>query len=328
MTMDHQLRLIKEPLELVCRTIDEQLESRSKICNELLKHFKSKPGKMIRPSLLLLSAGACGEINKSHILSAAILQMIHDATLLHDDVIDHGLIRRNIPTINSLWGNKGAILLGDIVLSHAFKLSSSMGQKIIDVLTETTLKTCEGEITQDLDTNNDLINEDEYLQIVKLKSATMFGSCCYLGAFLCNEKEEICRSLERFGISTGIAYQISDDIADICNNETQLSKSSDRDIYTRIKTLPFIHLSQQGYDYNKVITLNKREIIRLLKETGSISYCLGCINRCCSQANEQLSSLRDSEYKTALAAISESVFSKAFSIDLNNNHVLMSAHRD
>jgi octaprenyl-diphosphate synthase len=306
-----RLQLIEESLASVCRTIDEHLVGQSKTCEKLIRHYQSRRGKMIRPRLLLLSAGACGQIKKEHILSAAIFQLIHDATLLHDDVIDHGLIRRNIFTVNSFWGNKCAILLGDVFLSHAFKISSSMGQKIIDKIAETTLKICEGEIAQDLNSKNGPINENEYLQIVRMKSATMFGSCCYLGAFLCEAQFEICKNLERYGIFTGMAYQISDDIADICNDDIQLGKSSARDIRNHTITLPFIHLFQQGYDYEEAISLDKSELVGLLNETGSLSYCRERIKMYCTHALKELCCLQDNEFKSALSSITESILLRA-----------------
>lgn len=303
----YPMQLVDEQIKLVCRIIDRELISKSEICNELVDHYKSKRGKMIRPRLLLLAAGACGEIKKEHLLSAAIFEMIHNATLLHDDVIDCGMLRRNIPTVNSLWGNKAAILLGDIFLSHALKASSNLEQQIITIISDTMLETCEGEVMQDFNPNEKSISEDEYIQIIKMKSAAMFGSCCYLGAVLNHSEVNVCERLKRYGILTGMAYQISDDIADIYSNDNQLGKSSWRDIETQITTLPIIHLLSQGYEYVKLKTMSRSDIIELLSERESISYCHGYIRQYCLQAMDELACLPESEYKTALKTLTKSI---------------------
>ena len=138
------VRLIKDELDRVRKIINEQCTGRGEPVNRLLETFSSCSGKMIRPGLLLLAGSACGKITEEHINIAAIVEMIHNATLLHDDVIDEGQRRRGLPTINSLWGNESAVLLGDFLLSRVFRMCSNLEPRIIEIIAAATAQTCEG----------------------------------------------------------------------------------------------------------------------------------------------------------------------------------------
>ena len=308
---EFEQELLDSEIKSVCGLIEQNLASGSAACNQLIKYFRENCGKMIRPRLLLLSAGACGKITKDHILAAAAFQIIHDATLLHDDVIDEGLLRRNKATINSSWGSKIAVLTGDMILSHAMKMCLGLNRQARAVIVDAMLKTCEGEIRQDFNVPYDNITEQEYLSIIRMKSAEMFGQCCYIGGLLSGADKETCRHLKSYGFSIGTAYQISDDIADICGDDNQLGKSSGRDIETRIMTLPMIHLLAQGYDYVTLKTMSRSDVIELLNEKGSFSHCREFIRKYCSQAIDQLTCLPKSEYKSALEEAARLILSKS-----------------
>ena len=311
MKSEFEQELLDSEIKSVCRLIEQNLASGSAACRQLIKYFRENRGKMIRPRLLLLSAGVCGKITKDHILAAAAFQIIHDATLLHDDVIDEGLLRRNKATINSLWGSKIAVLTGDMILSRAMKMCLSLNRQAMAVIVDAMIKTCEGEIRQDFNVPYDNITEQEYLSIIRMKSAEMFSQCCYLGGLLSDADNEICRRLKSYGLSIGTAYQISDDIADICGDDNQLGKSSGRDFETRIMTLPLIHLSSQGYDYITLKTMSRNDVIELLNEKGSFSHCREYIRKYCSQAIERLTCLPESKYKSALEEAARLILSKS-----------------
>ena len=179
-------KLIGGQLQKVKKLINEQLAASAKTTavKQLLEYVNTSSGKMIRPGLVLLSGNAVGEIIDEHIHVAAIIEMIHNATLLHDDVIDDGQRRRGQPTINSLLGNESAVLLGDILLSRVFKMCIRLEQRIAKEIAATTARVCEGELRQVNQRQNWQLSETQYLDIITEKSASLFSSCCFLGGLL------------------------------------------------------------------------------------------------------------------------------------------------
>ena len=273
-------RLIDDELEQVKRLIDEQLAEAHEPASRLLKSVNICSGKMIRPGLVLLSyRAACDgssakglpakgaenadkspELRKpvtsggsavsenqrdrqyDAICVAAIVELIHNATLLHDDVIDGGQKRRGLPTVNSLSGNESAVLLGDFLLSNAFKISAGLAPKITDIIAGTSVRVCEGELRQIIQRQNWQLSESEYIDIITGKSATLFSSCCLLGGLLAGASETQVRSLACFGLNAGIAFQITDDLLDIIGDEGKMGKTLGSDIDNNKLTLAVIHL--------------------------------------------------------------------------------------
>jgi octaprenyl-diphosphate synthase len=182
--IDHQLRQVKI-------LINQQLAAPAKAesIKPLLEHINTCSGKMVRPGLVLLAGACCGQIKNEHIKVAAIVEMIHNATLLHDDVIDDGQKRRGLPTVNSLWGNEAAVLLGDFLLSRALKLYTGLNQGIANLIAVTTARTCDGELRQVIQRKNWTLDESEYIDIITEKSAAFFSGCCQLGAVLSQADE-------------------------------------------------------------------------------------------------------------------------------------------
>ena len=308
---DYNTRLLDSDIKSVSRLIDDNLISLFPSCNRLIRYFRAHHGKMIRPRLLLLSGGVCGKISREHILSAAIFQIIHDATLLHDDVIDEGLLRRNVATVNSKWGNKVAVLTGDLLLGHATKLCMTLDRRSRSIIVDTIIKTCEGEICQDFDELSENISEQEYINLIQMKSAEMFSQCCYLGGFLSEADEETCRHLESYGLLAGTAYQISDDIADICSDDLHLGKSSKRDMQSRVITLPVIHYIQRGGNWRELSKKTREEMVEDLTKSGSLEYCRNKIDAFCAEAVEHLNPLVESKYKYLLRNAAELISSKS-----------------
>jgi octaprenyl-diphosphate synthase len=308
---DCSTRLVDADIQSVNRLIDQNLVSLLPSPNKLIRYFRAHCGKMIRPKLLLLSGGACGRIGKDHILSAAVFQIIHDATLLHDDVIDEGLLRRNAATINSKWGNKVAVLTGDLLLGHAMKMSLSLNSRSRSIIMDTIIKTCEGEICQDFNELYDNISEQEYITLIQMKSAEMFGQCCYLGGLMSGANEDICLHLKTYGLLAGTAYQISDDIEDICSDDSQSGKSSSRDMKSKVITLPVICYIQQGGNWEQLNKMPREQMIDELTKKGCIQYCQKKIELFCNEAIEHLTLLEDSTYKYLLKNAVESISTKS-----------------
>ncbi|HUT47210.1 MAG TPA: polyprenyl synthetase family protein, partial [Sedimentisphaerales bacterium] len=216
-------RLICDQLNKVRDLINEQLTApvNAGDINVLLEHISSRSGKMIRPGLVLLAGRCCGKITDNHIRVAAIVEIIHNATLLHDDVIDEGKQRRGLPTINSLWGNESAVLLGDFLLSRVFKMCADLESKVANVIATAAVRLCEGELRQVVQKHNWQLSETEYIDVITEKSAVLFSSSCMLGGLLAGASESQAQSLADFGLNAGIAFQITDDLLDIVGDESK-----------------------------------------------------------------------------------------------------------
>ena len=249
--------LVKEQLGRVRALINEQLTrhtsdfagrnwSGKRQADEnvdgLFEYVRGRSGKMLRPSLVLLAGSCCGNLTDDHIRVAAMIEMIHDATLLHDDVIDQGQRRRGQPTINHLWGNESAVLMGDFLLSRVFRLCAEIKPEVTKVIAIAAVRLCEGELKQIMLRRNWLLSETDYIEVITEKSAVLFSTCCSIGAILAQASEHQVKLFSEFGLNAGIAFQITDDLLDIVGNENQTGKTSGSDLDQSKLTLAVIHL--------------------------------------------------------------------------------------
>ena len=197
---------------------------------------------MLRASFVLLAGRLFGGTTMLHIKIAAIVEMLHSATLLHDDVIDHGTQRRYYATANNIWGSDSAVLMGDFLLSRAFVAIASLQRNdIARLIADTTAKICRGEMLHNACRGDFDISIDEYLDIIERKTAVFFADCCRLGALASQADEQSANRLYEFGLNFGLSFQIADDLADILGEENQTGKTGNRDFFTRTPTLPAIH---------------------------------------------------------------------------------------
>ncbi|MBN2588781.1 MAG: polyprenyl synthetase family protein [Sedimentisphaerales bacterium] len=277
---------VRFELDRVKQLINEQLffssrGRRNPNLDKLLESLRNRSGKMIRPGLVLLTGKYYNNITEKHISTAACIEMVHHATLLHDDVIDDGLKRRGKPTINSLWGNESAVLLGDFLLSHVFKLSSELDPKVIKVVADSSVRLCEGELRQIVQKDNWQISESEYISVITEKSAALFSNSCYLGAVLAQDDENQAKLFSDFGLNAGIAFQITDDLLDIVGDEKRTGKTVGKDADKHKPTLAVIHLLNSVNEsareelietYLNDDNEKKEEFIEKLKNTGSLEY--------------------------------------------------------
>ncbi len=227
---------------------ERQLASDLPPVNTLCRHVERYRGKMLRPAMVLLSGMACGPVGPKHVLVAATCEMIHMATLVHDDVLDEAEIRRKGSTVNHLRGNEVAVMLGDYLISNAFHLCSQAGDPALNLrLGEVTNTLCEGELVQ-LHHREDLsLDERTYFEIVRRKTAVLIGACCEMGARLSGAPAPTVAALCRFGEGLGIAFQIQDDLLDLEGREDVVGKSLGRDLEKGKLTLPLIlHLAGAG----------------------------------------------------------------------------------
>jgi len=276
----------------------------------LLEHFIARSGKMIRPALVLLAARCFGPIAKKHIDVSAMMQMVHDATLLHDDVVDDGLTRRGAPTVNFLWGNESAVLLGDFVLSRVFQMTVDLDPALARVVAETAVRVCEGELRQVAQRRNWQLTESEYISIITDKSAAFFSGCCRIGALLSRASDEQAEALTRYGLNAGIAFQIEDDLLDIAGKELETGKTAQRDVTKSKPTLAIIHLlgavgASARADVLALLDDSSRsrdELRRMLDLHGSLDYARGHARRYVNRAVEALAAIPDGDGKDALIA--------------------------
>ncbi|HEY3789929.1 MAG TPA: polyprenyl synthetase family protein [Urbifossiella sp.] len=280
----------------------------------LIQHLKHYRGKRLRPALLLLTAKACGAIAPAHHTLAAAVEMIHTATLVHDDVLDEAEVRRHLPTINSDWGNKVSILLGDMLFTHAFHLTSSVDGRACRIFGEATNRVCAGELKQVCERGNLDLEEADYFAIIEGKTAALTECCGRLGALYAGESLEIEERLASFGRRLGLAFQIADDLLDLVGNECTAGKTLGTDLEQRKLTLPVIHClnhlpAREASDLRDSIREgdeNLSDRIRAaLERTQSVAYSRRRAEEFARSARLELECLPRSECRSILETIAD-----------------------
>jgi len=311
---------IAPELAAVEETFQSELSSSLQCVNTLVKHVNRFRGKMLRPCLLLLSGRSIGPLSPAHIKLATVVEMVHMATLVHDDVLDEAELRRKGATINHLRGNEAAVLLGDYLISHSYHLCSSLdSQFAARLIARTTNTVCEGELLQIDNRNNIDLSEETYFEIITRKTASLCATCCLLGAKYSNANERHQHQLELFGLSLGIAFQIQDDILDLVGEEPTVGKTLGLDIGKGKMTLPIIHfLSTAPQNHRKLLRslLSNGEpdqvekIRNLILPSKSIEYARNRARQLVDGARQSLADLADSDAKKALDTMAEFVISR------------------
>lgn len=289
--IDSQLRQVRQYIReyLLTTTATPELAP-------LYEYLSARNGKMVRPGLVVLVGACLGRVTDAHLRVSAMVQMIHDATLLHDDVIDDGERRRGAPTVNSLWGNESAVLLGDFVLSRVFRMAADLDPSVAGILAQTAVRVCEGELRQVMRRRNWELTESEYIDIISDKSAAFFSGCCRLGAVLAGAGKDQVEAASSYGLHAGIAFQITDDILDIAGNEGEMGKTALSDFDNSKLTLPVIHLlgtldaadRKRVYDMLAAPADCRGELVDMLVRGGSLLYARQQARRYVAKAIEAL----------------------------------------
>ncbi len=297
------------------------LKSNVGLVDAVVRYMVKRKGKRIRPALVMLSAGACGSINEATFRGAALVELLHTATLIHDDVVDDAETRRNWPSINAIWKNKVAVLLGDYVLSRGLLLS--LENNDIDFLQSTSTavkRMSEGELLQ-IQKSRQLRNDEEtYFQIIGDKTASLLATCCEIGALSATTDREMVDRLRGYGENLGIAFQIRDDILDFTGTESTIGKPVGGDLKEKKFTLPLIHAFTNAPSGRRKTVLHslkrgvKRkdidDIIRFVEEFGGIAYARKTAEDYRDRAIALLAPLPDSEAKQSLLQLADFVVTR------------------
>lgn len=309
------MALIEQPLREVRDSLRKLSDEVHESVRPLLDYGALDRGKLLRPTLLLLSGGTFGVIGRDHVRAAIILELIHDSTLLHDDVLDRGRVRRGLPTAHRLWGNRAAIRLGDILLGKAFECSLGLAPDVRAALGRMIRRTCAGEIRQTVHAGDATLTEAQYLAIIGHKTAALFQGACRLGAQLAGASARECRAAARFGYHAGMAYQISDDLLDIVGDDRVLHKTLGTDLRSAKLTLPLIHclgaldeLSKSSLVQDlRARSLTRSGLLEALAASGSIEYVLARIGAYTARAAAAVRQVSPSPMKAALLEIPGSI---------------------
>ncbi|MGD9719716.1 MAG: polyprenyl synthetase family protein [Pirellulales bacterium] len=297
-----------------------ELSSADPFVDALVKHAFRLGGKRLRPALLLLAAKAAGEISRSHIVLAAVVEMIHTATLVHDDVLDEASLRRHRETINAKSDNEVSVLVGDFLFTHAFALASSLETTFAcQTIGRATNIVCAGELRQIGSRGQFALSEAEYLSIIEAKTAELCACCCCLGAHYAGATPATESALERYGRNLGIAFQIADDLLDLVGDEATMGKSLGTDLDKQKPTLPLIHLlaTRPTAGRRALIEraasrerLAREQLFAELDSSGALAYAQTKAEEYAAAARADLQHLPQSAARDVLVSLTELVVSR------------------
>lgn len=306
---------VSEDLVSVDRHIDEQLSSDVALIPQMGAYLVAAGGKRLRPITLLLAAKALNYRGTDHIALAAIIELIHTATLMHDDVVDHSELRRGQQTANAVWGNAASVLVGDFMYSRSFEMMVTINRmRVMEIMASTTNAIAEGEVMQLLHLNSPDIREVEYLEMIERKTARLFQSATQLAAVLAGADSVTENALTAFGLNLGIAFQISDDLLDYGPPSLALGKNLGDDLAEGKCTLPLIHALNNGNNEGKkllrsAIENGDREKIQavqgVIESTGSVAYTSHRAREFAQAAKSQLNKLPESIYLASLRSLAD-----------------------
>lgn len=310
-TLDNIKSAVSDELERFEAFYKDALHSDNFLLDKIGRYTLKHKGKQLRPFFVFLSAKCFGEVNESTFRAATFIELLHSATLIHDDVVDDAAERRGFASINALYKNKIAVLAGDYLLSKGMMIAlKNRDYQMLDMISETVKNMSEGEIFQLEKAKRFDISEDDYYQIIEKKTASLIASCCAIGAVSTGATPEQSEAMRQFGINAGIAFQIRDDIFDYQPNNHS-GKGYGNDIREHKMTLPLIHILKNSSAIERTLIISKirlsgkrqktiDSIIRQANEKNSLQYCEEKMNFFIQQAENQLNNIKDCDSRTAL----------------------------
>lgn len=315
--------LVSEEWSLLDQEIEKQLSSDIELINNISQYIVNSGGKRIRPLIVLLSARACGASDLERIVkAAAMIEFIHTATLLHDDVVDNSDSRRGIKTAHQSFGNESTILVGDFLYSRAFQIMVQINHMgIMEVMSDATNTIAEGEVLQLINSGNPKINKEQYLEVIYRKTGKLFEAAMVVGGLLSNQSQTVLNTLQLFGKELGMAYQIVDDVLDYSSSFEIMGKDVGDDLAEGKVTLPMIYTLERAMpDMQEMIgqailkkdSKNADKIIGSIQSTGSIASSVNDAKEKTEFALHSIQSLDNSKYKTALTNLAEIILHRSY----------------
>ncbi len=321
--MQLAMNIIGDDLIRVEQQFVKDLESDVPLIRKVGEYVLSSGGKRVRPALLLLAARLCGYKGDKAVPLASVIEFIHTATLLHDDVVDSATLRRGIASANTLWGNEASVLVGDFLFSKSFSLMVVVGSMdILRVLSDATTIIAEGEVLQLLCTGELDLTEEQYINVVRSKTAILMSAACEAGAILGGVTPQKQKALADFGMDLGIAFQLMDDTLDYIATEEEFGKSIGHDLEEGKITLPLIHTLRQCKDNERdviaaVIEKDEmsleefREVSGLVRQYGGIDYAVGLAQRYIQGCADHLAGFETAPVREALLELADYVVTRS-----------------
>ena len=320
--MKHVKQIIGKELEEFERKFSDNVKGSNPLLDRIMRFIIRRKGKQMRPMFVFLSAKIAGGITETTYRAASLIELLHTATLVHDDVVDNAMLRRNFFSINALWKNKIAVLVGDYLLAKGLLLSVEHGDyKILQITSRAVKEISEGELLQMEKARKLDIREDIYFEIIRAKTASLLSAACAAGAFSSSENEETTARFRLFGEKAGIAFQIKDDLFDY--GQDNIGKPTGIDIKEKKMTLPLIYTLQHAdpATRKKIIYIIKNqstdrkkvdEVIHLVKESGGIGYATGKMKEYQQEALELLRQYPDSPARQAMEELVNYVIERKY----------------
>ena len=327
--LDRLLGPVASELSEVERIFDEEVDSDLACVRHLVRHVARFRGKMLRPMLVLLAGKAVDPdrpLGRDHLTLAAVVEMVHMSTLVHDDVLDEAELRRKGATLNHLRGNEAAVLLGDYLISHSYHLCSGVtappphpAQLAARLIGRTTNRLCEGELLQIENRNNHDLEEHTYYEIIRRKTGALTATSSLLGAVFAGGDADTCERLERYGMLIGIAFQVQDDVLDLVGDTARVGKTLGIDVEKQKLTLPLLHFLRTAPPHHRELL---RSLLRsgdadrvdkirnLVLPSGSVEFAQGEAHRLTAEARGCLANLRESQARAVLEAICDFVVAR------------------
>lgn len=322
MELDQITACAADDLRAVDSFICSRLRSDIELINELANHIVTSGGKRLRPLLVLLTARAAGYAGDAHINLAAVVEFIHTATLLHDDVVDGSERRRGRKTANALWGNAASVLVGDFLYSRAFQMMVEVDQmRVMSVLADATNAIAEGEVLQLIHCNDPDATEAHYFSVIERKTAKLFEAAARLGAVIAERSEQEETALGRFGLYLGFAYQLIDDVLDYRADPNETGKNIGGDLDEGKPTLPLIYARdrsepQIAQRLRRAIEQGGREnldeVMTAIRETGALQHVRDLAYDYSSKATSELAFLEQSVHRESLNRLGQFVVGRTY----------------
>jgi octaprenyl-diphosphate synthase len=309
-SLDPIRALIARDMEAVDVVIRRRLDSDVVLVRQVAEYIVASGGKRLRPAVLLLGAGACGYPGPHHHELAAVVEFIHTATLLHDDVVDESELRRGKRTANATFGNAASVLVGDFLYSRAFQMMVGVrSMRVMEVLADATNTIAEGEVLQLLNAHNADITEVEYLEVIRRKTAKLFEAAARLGAILGGAGAEVEEGFAAFGAHLGTAFQLIDDVLDYSGDLNATGKNLGDDLNEGKPTLPLLHVLHRGTPDQAALVRHAIErggrdefaaVIDAIGKTGALDYARAAARAEAAVACQAIGCVRDSNYRQSL----------------------------